>query len=110
MSRLRDDRPRGDLGGILPARFPGVDLLRLAQPPSLPPACAIIRAMPQPKTGRDAWTEELNDLLALIASYQRELDAAPATATERRERLQWQIRRGEKRLAEIEARLRQVAR
>jgi hypothetical protein len=33
------------------------------------------------------------------------LDATPITFKERRERLEWQIRRAEKRLAEVRARL-----
>jgi hypothetical protein len=44
-------------------------------------------------------------LPAHVADYQRELDATPQENRERRERLAWQIRRVEKRMAEVRARL-----
>jgi hypothetical protein len=44
-------------------------------------------------------------LPAQLAGYQKELDATPPESKERRERLMWQIRRAEKRMAEVEARL-----
>ncbi len=40
-----------------------------------------------------------------IAAYQRNLAATPAENKTRREMLEWQIRRAQKRMAEIEARL-----
>jgi hypothetical protein len=40
-----------------------------------------------------------------VTNYQRELDATPQENRERRERLEWQIRRVEKRMAEVHARL-----
>jgi hypothetical protein len=38
-----------------------------------------------------------------VANYQRDLDATPLEPQERRERLEWQIRRVEKRLAQVHA-------
>lgn len=61
--------------------------------------------MPRPKTEQDAWTEELNDLPALIENYQRELEGTPEQNRELRERLAWQIKRAENRAAELRARL-----
>jgi hypothetical protein len=40
-----------------------------------------------------------------VTNYKRELDATPQANRERRERLEWQIRRVEKRMAEVHARL-----
>ena len=40
-----------------------------------------------------------------LGAYRKELDATPITFKERRERLEWQIRRVEKSMAEVEARL-----
>jgi hypothetical protein len=57
-------------------------------------------------TERQAWEHELREELpAQLAAYKRELDATPITFKERRERLVWQIRRVEKRMAEVHARL-----
>lgn len=61
--------------------------------------------MPRAKGEREAWEAELNDLPAQIESYQRELLATPVEAQDRRERLRWRIRRDEKRIAELRARL-----
>jgi len=62
--------------------------------------------MPRPVTERQAWERELREELpALLADHQRELAATPQEHNERRERLEWQIRRVEKRMAEIEVRL-----
>jgi hypothetical protein len=55
---------------------------------------------------RRSLEQELAEIPSQIAAYQRELAATP-TAVEfkaRRERLEWQIREREKRLAEVEAR------
>lgn len=69
-------------------------------------ARAIIFHMPHPVTERQAWERELREELpARLAEYQRELDDAPPVTAERREWLAWQIRRVQKRMAEIEARL-----
>jgi hypothetical protein len=59
--------------------------------------------MPRPKSEREAWTEELDALPALIAEHQRQLDATPVGDKERREKLRWRIRRDEKRMAEVRA-------
>jgi len=62
--------------------------------------------MPPPRYDRQALEQERDvEIPGQIASYQRELEATPIEFTERRERLQWQIRRVENRLAEIAARL-----
>jgi hypothetical protein len=57
-------------------------------------------------TERQAWEHELREELpAQLAAYRKELDATPITFKERRERLEWQIRRVQKRMAELEVRL-----
>jgi hypothetical protein len=61
--------------------------------------------MPKPTTERQAFERERDELLTQVDNYQRELDATPIEAQERRERLTWQIRRSERRLAEIKTRL-----
>jgi hypothetical protein len=57
---------------------------------------------------RGVWPleRERAELPAHVANYQRELTVTPQANRERRERLEWQIRRVEKRMAQIEARLR----
>jgi hypothetical protein len=65
--------------------------------------------MPAPTNERQALERERAELPGQIATYQRELDATPAENTARRERLEWQIRRDRKRLAEIAARLKAAA-
>jgi peptidoglycan hydrolase CwlO-like protein len=54
--------------------------------------------MPRPKNERESLEQELDELPAQIAAYQRELDATSIEFKERRERLEWQIRRAEKRI------------
>jgi hypothetical protein len=61
--------------------------------------------MPRPRNERQALEEELAELPAQIAVYQRDLSATPAHDKTRREIREWQIRERVKRLAEIEARL-----
>jgi hypothetical protein len=61
--------------------------------------------MPRPKSEPEAWEAELNELLALIAGHQSELDATRVEDKERRENLLWRIKRDEKRMAELRARL-----
>jgi len=61
--------------------------------------------MPAPTNERQALERERDELPAHVANYQRELDATPQENRERRERLVWQIRRVEKRIAEVRARL-----
>jgi len=61
--------------------------------------------MPRPKSEREAWEDELNELPALIAGHQSELDATRVEDKERRENLLWRIRRAEKRMADLRARL-----
>jgi len=61
--------------------------------------------MPAPTNERQALERERAELPSQIAAYESELDATPPEHTARRERLVWQLRRAQKRLAEIEARL-----
>lgn len=61
--------------------------------------------MPAPINERQVLERERDELPAHVANYQRELDATPQANKDRRERLEWQIRRVEKRMAEVEARL-----
>jgi len=61
--------------------------------------------MPAPTNERQSLERERAELPEQIAAYQRELDATPSENKARRERLEWQIRRVQKRMAEVEARL-----
>ena len=61
--------------------------------------------MPAPTSERQALERERAELPAHVANYRRELDATPQENRERRDRLEWQIRRVEKRMAEVGARL-----
>jgi hypothetical protein len=61
--------------------------------------------MPAPANERQALEREQAELPEDLAAYQRELDARAPADKPQRERLAWQIRRGQKRLAEVEARL-----
>ncbi len=70
-----------------------------------------LASMPRPLNARQALEQERADLLRQIAVYQQELEDAPVKSKARRERLdrrdrlQWQIERDQKRLAEVEAKL-----
>jgi glutathione S-transferase len=61
--------------------------------------------MPRPMSEREALERERDELPVQLANYQRELDATPVDCQERRDRLEWQLRRVRKRMAEVEARL-----
>jgi hypothetical protein len=61
--------------------------------------------MPAPTNERQALERERAELPGQIIATQDELAATPAENRARRERLEWQIRRDRKRLAEVEARL-----
>ena len=61
--------------------------------------------MPAPKDDRAALERERDELPALITTYENQLLATPIEEMEKRERLRWQLRLAEKRLAEINARL-----
>jgi hypothetical protein len=63
--------------------------------------------MPRPMNERQALEEERAEIPGQIVAHRRELAATPTTTEfkARRERLDWQIREREKRLAEIAARL-----
>ena len=54
---------------------------------------------------RQALERERAELPAHVANYQRELSVTPPANRERRDGLEWLIRRAEKRIAEIHARL-----
>ena len=65
--------------------------------------------VPAPRNERQALEHELREELpAQLAEYQRELAATPSPSNERREWLTWQIRRVEKRMADLTARLREA--
>ncbi|MFY9585070.1 MAG: hypothetical protein WAR21_11345 [Candidatus Acidiferrales bacterium] len=61
--------------------------------------------MPRPLSERQSLERERAELPSQIASYQAKLDATAPEHKARRERLMWQIRRAQKRLAEVERRL-----
>jgi hypothetical protein len=61
--------------------------------------------MRAPTNERQSLELERDELPIHMANYQRELDATPLESKERRERREWQIRRVEKRMTEIHARL-----
>jgi hypothetical protein len=61
--------------------------------------------MPPPTHERQALERERAELPSQLAAHQAKLDATAPEHKARRERLMWQIRRVQKRLAEIEARL-----
>jgi hypothetical protein len=65
--------------------------------------------VPAPTNERQALELERDvEIPAQIASYRRELEATPIESTERRERLEWQIRRVQKRMAQLETWLAQM--
>ena len=64
-----------------------------------------LASMPRPMNARQALEHERADLLRQIAVYKQELEDAPVKSKARRERLEWQIERDQKRLAKVEARL-----
>jgi chromosome segregation ATPase len=61
--------------------------------------------MPAPTNERQALERERQELPEDLAAYQRELDARAPADKPQRERLAWQIRRVQRRMAEVEARL-----
>jgi len=64
--------------------------------------------MPRPKSEREALEHELREELpAQFAAYQQELATGPADKTQR-ERLEWQIKRVNKRAAQLETWLAQA--
>jgi hypothetical protein len=65
--------------------------------------------MPRPFNERQSLEHELREELpAQLAAYRKELDATPITFKVRRERLEWQIRRVQRRMADVETRLAKV--
>jgi hypothetical protein len=65
--------------------------------------------MPRPRTERQAIEEELNELTVHLAERQREFAVMPRDNREQREALEWRIRRGEKRMADLRARLQRAS-
>jgi hypothetical protein len=65
--------------------------------------------MPKPTSERQALKRERDELPGQIAAHQAELATTPATNKARRERLEWQIRERERRLAEVRKRLSDLA-
>jgi chromosome segregation ATPase len=61
--------------------------------------------MPKPTSERQALERERDELPGQIAVHQTELATTPATNKARRERLDWQIRNLQKRLAGLRNRL-----
>ncbi len=68
-------------------------------------AGVIISPMPAPTNERQALERELAELPEDLAAYQKELSARAPADKPQRERLAWHIRRVQKRMAEVEARL-----
>jgi hypothetical protein len=61
--------------------------------------------MPAPTNEQQRLEQERAELPGQIAAYQRDLAATPTENKTRREMPAWQIRRDQKRMAEVEARL-----
>jgi hypothetical protein len=61
--------------------------------------------MPRPLNERQSLEQEREELPAQLAAYRQELENAPVISRTRRERLEWQIQQGQKRMADVEARL-----
>jgi hypothetical protein len=61
--------------------------------------------MPKPISEQQALERECAERPSQLAAYQRELDFMAPEDRARRERLEWQIRRVQKRMAEIEVRI-----
>ena len=61
--------------------------------------------MPAPHNERQALERERGELSDQLATYQQELETTAQEHKERHERLRWQIRRVQKRMAELDARL-----
>lgn len=65
--------------------------------------------MPAPTNERQARERELHEELpARLAEHQQELTSMPPVTAESRERLKWQIRRVQKRMAQLETWLAQM--
>ena len=64
-----------------------------------------LASMPRPMNERQSLEQERAELPSQLAAHQAQLDATPPESKARRERLEWQIRRVQKRMAEVEARL-----
>jgi chromosome segregation ATPase len=65
--------------------------------------------MPRPFNERQSLEQELAELPAQMATYRHELENRPSITRARRERLEWEIRRVQKRMADVEARLAKVS-
>ena len=58
--------------------------------------------MPAPTNERQSLERERAELPSQLAAHQAQLDATPPENKARRERLEWQIRRVQNRMAEVE--------
>ncbi len=61
--------------------------------------------MPHLLTERESLEQQRQELFTRLAGYQAELDLLPADTGERQERLYWQIRRAQNRIAYVEGRI-----
>jgi hypothetical protein len=62
--------------------------------------------MPRPQNERQAWEREMREELpAQLVKHQEELAATSPESRERRERLEWQIKRVQKRMIDLKTRL-----
>jgi len=64
--------------------------------------------MPHPLNELQSLEQERTELPAQMAAYRHELENRPFISRARRERLEWEIRRVQKRMVEIERRLAKV--
>ena len=67
-------------------------------------------SMPAPTNERQSPEQERAELPSQIAAYESELESTPPEHNVRRERLAWQLRRAQKRLAEVRARTKEDTR
>lgn len=77
----------------------------MVQPARWGPSGLSCHSMPRPLAERQSLEQERQELLVRLAGYHTELDTLPADAQQRREWLDWQVRRAQKRMAYLEARL-----
>jgi hypothetical protein len=64
--------------------------------------------MPRPRSEGQSFEEELAELPGQVAGHRRELALTPAEDKTRLEWLEWHIRRVQKRMADVEARLAKI--
>jgi hypothetical protein len=64
-----------------------------------------LASMPRPLSEQQSLEQERAELPGQLAAHQQKLDATPPEHKARRERLEWQIRRTQKRMVEVDAML-----